>query len=121
MNQKRKPYDKKLLDCKKRLDDCEVKIKSINEVNFLEAICQVFFKDKDLIFLYNEFDEIESQVRGSVDAFSRRPSEDTDYEYYLGEMSSTILRINNLRNELSKKDPQKYIKRFTQTKGVGLE
>ena len=30
MNQERKPYDKKLIDWKKRLNDCERKINSIN-------------------------------------------------------------------------------------------
>lgn len=97
MNQERRPYDTKILSWNKKLDEFENKIKTSG--SFFRFIFQEI-NNREVDDLHQELDKVEAQVRAAVDAFSRRSSSEVNYEYYLSEMSSILLRINNLRNDL---------------------
>lgn len=116
MNNGKKPYDKKLSDWNKKLENLYVRVNNLSEVNFLVVILHWLNTTENFDDFYEELDLIEAQVRASIDAFSQRSSEEPEYEYYLAEMSSAILRVNNLRVDLSRKDPEKFLEIFRSTK-----
>jgi hypothetical protein len=109
------PFEKKLLDWQIKLDALERKISSLQDITFLSLLCKLV-KSDNLDSLYSEMDKIKSEIGSSMDTFSARSSEDLDYNLYLSRMSEAMLRIENLRSDLSKKDSKQYIQKFQLSK-----
>jgi hypothetical protein len=109
------PFEKKLLNWQIKLDDLGRKINLLQDITFWSLPCKLV-KSENLDSLYSEMDKIESEISSSMNTFSARSSEDSDYNIYLSRMSEAMLRIGNLRSDLSKKDSKQYIQKFQLSK-----
>ncbi|MBE9217725.1 hypothetical protein [Dolichospermum flos-aquae] len=105
------PFQKKLSDWQAQLDDLEKQINLLKDVTTSNFLCK-FIKQENVDDLYSSIDKIESQISSAINTFSARSSEDSEYDSYLSKMSEAILRVNNLRYKLFKKDPKKYLQEF---------
>lgn len=105
------PFQKKLSDWQAQLDDLEKQINLLQDVTTWNFPCKLI-KQENVDDLYSSIDKIESQISSAINTFSARSSEDSDYDSYLSKMSEAILRVNNLRYKLFKKDPKKYLEEF---------
>jgi archaellum component FlaC len=110
------PFQKKLSDWQAQLDDLEKEINLLKDVTSWNFPCKLI-KQENLDDLYSSIDKIESQISSAINTFSARSSEDSDYDIYLSKMSEAILKSNNLRYRLFKKDARKYLEEFQTSRG----
>lgn len=89
----------------------EKQINLLQDVTTWNFPCKLI-KKENVDDLYSSIDKIESQISSAINTFSARSSEDSDYDSYLSKMSEAILRVNNLRYKLFKKDPKEYLEEF---------
>ena len=105
------PFQKKLLDWQAQLNELETEINLLQDVTTWNFPCKLI-KKENVDDLYSSIDKIESQISSAINTFSARSSEDPEYDIYLSKMSEAILKSNNLRYKLFKKDPKKYLEEF---------
>jgi hypothetical protein len=105
------PFQKKLLDWQAQLNELETEINLLKDVTTWNFPCKLI-KKENVDDLYSRIDRIESQISSAINTFSARSSEDPEYDIYLSKMSEAILKSNNLRYKLFKKDPKKYLEEF---------
>ena len=104
------PFQKKLSDWQAKLDELETEINLLKDVNTWNFPCKLIRQENENVDdLYLNIDKIESQINSAINTFSARTSEDLEYDIYLSKMSEAILRVNNLRYRLFKKDARKYV------------
>jgi hypothetical protein len=109
------PFQKKLSDWQAKLDELETEINLLQDVTTWNFPCKLIRKENVDVF-YSDIDKIEGQINSAINTFSARSSEDVDYDIYLSKMSEALLKVNNLRYRLFKKDPKKYLEDFRASK-----